>query len=106
MKNIKYLLSFAAVLAAIALSGCSTVEASYQSSKGIGQAAVGGVGNIAGSSTADVGRTFGVAANSVGTLVSGAGKVLGGSLDVAGGLVKGTSDIVTGAAAKTEEKKP
>jgi hypothetical protein len=102
MKNSKVILSFAAILAVLALSGCGTVDASYQASKGIGQAAVGGVGNVVGNSTADVGRTFGVASDAAGKLVSGAGKVLGGSLDVAGSMVKGTSDIVTG---KTEEKK-
>ena len=102
MKNIKHILSFSAVLAVVALSGCSSVDASYQSAKGIGSSAIGGVGTIVGSSTSDVGRTFGLAADTTGKLVSGAGKVLGGSLDVVGGLVKGTSDIVTN---KTEPEK-
>ena len=97
------MLSFAAVLAVLALSGCGTVDASYESTKGIGKAAIGGTGNIVGNATSDVGRTFGVAGNAAGKLVSGAGKVLGGSLDVAGGLVKGTSDIVT---ATKETEKP
>jgi uncharacterized protein YceK len=103
MKNITVI---ALILSVLALSGCGTVDASYQSAKGIGKSAIGGVGNIVGSSTSDVGRTFGVAANAAGSLVTGTGKVLGGSLDVAGTLVKGTSDIVTGApAAEQPEKK-
>ena len=83
-----------AVLAALSLTGCSTVDSALDSSRNIGRAAIGGTGNIVGNAASDASKTLGVASDSVGKVVSGAGKVLGGGLDVAGGLIKGTSDIV------------
>jgi hypothetical protein len=91
MKNIKLLAL--AVITAI-LSGCGTVDSAYQSTKGIGSAAIGGVGNIVGNGTSDVSKTLGVASDAAGKVVSGAGNVLGGGLDLVGGVVKGTSDII------------
>ena len=82
------------VLAALSLTGCSTVDSALDSSRNIGRAAIGGTGNIVGNAASDASKTLGVASDSVGKVVSGAGKVLGGGLDVAGGLIKGTSDIV------------
>ena len=83
-----------AVLAALSLTGCSTVDSALDSSRNIGRAAIGGTGNIVGNAASDASKTLGVASESVGKVVSGAGKVLGGALDVTGGLIKGTSDIV------------
>jgi hypothetical protein len=91
MKNT---LSLIAVLAALSLTSCSTVDSALDSSRSIGKAAIGGTGNIVGNAASDASKTLGVASESIGKVVSGAGKVLGGSLDVAGSLVKGTSDIV------------
>jgi len=96
----KYTLSLVAALAAISLTGCSTVDAGYNSAKGIGQSAIGGAGNIVGNGASDASKTLGVASDAVGKVVSGAGKVVGGGLDLVGSLVKGTSDIVAPAAAK------
>ena len=91
---IKNPLSLIIVLATLTFTGCSTVDSAYNSTKSIGQAAIGGTGNIVGNSAVDASKTLSVASDSVGKVVSGAGKVLGGGLDVAGGLIKGTSDIV------------
>jgi hypothetical protein len=91
MKNT---LSLIAVLAALSLTSCSTVDSALDSSRSIGKAAIGGTGNIVGNAASDASKTLGVASESVGKVVSGAGKVLGGALDVTGGLIKGTSDIV------------
>jgi len=96
----KYTLSLVAALAAISLTGCGTVDAGYNSVKGIGQSAIGGAGNIVGNGASDASKTLGVASDAVGKVVSGAGKVVGGGLDLVGSLVKGTSDIVAPAAAK------
>lgn len=76
------------------LTGCSTVDSAYQSTKGIGSAAIGGIGNIAGNGASDASKTLGVASDAAGKVVSGAGKVVGGALDLVGGVIKGTSDIV------------
>ena len=92
MKNIK-LLTLAVIITAI-LSGCGTVDSAYQSTKGIGSAAIGGVGNIVGNGASDASKTLGVASEATGKVVSGAGRVVGGGLDLVGGVVKGTSDII------------
>lgn len=91
MKNIK-LLTLAVITAFI--TGCGTVDSAYQSTKGIGSAAISGVGNIVGSGASDASKTLGVASEATGRVVSGAGKVIGGGLDLIGGVVKGTSDII------------
>jgi hypothetical protein len=94
MKYTNTLTLVVAVVAMLFISGCGTVDAAYTSTKGIGQSAIGGVGNIVGNGAADASKTLGVASTAVGTVVSGAGKVVGGGLDLAGGLIKGTSDII------------
>jgi len=76
------------------LTGCGTVDSAYQSTKGIGSAAIGGVGNIVGNGASDASKTLTVASEATGKVVSGAGKVIGGGLDLVGGVVKGTSDII------------
>lgn len=89
MKKLITLLAFTAIL-----SGCSTVDATYNSAKGIGQSTIGGVGNIVGSGATDVGRSIGVASSAAGKVVSGGGAIVGGGLDLVGGMVKGVSEIV------------
>jgi len=90
-KQLKLIL---ALLAVVSFSGCGTVDATYNSAKGMGQAAIGGVGNVVGNGAADVGRSLGVASNAAGKVVSGGGAIVGGGLDLVGGMVKGVSDIV------------
>ena len=90
----------AVLVTVLVLTGCSTVDAGYNSVKGIGQSTIGGVGNIVGNGASDASKTLGVASDAVGKVVSGAGKVVGGGLDLVGSLVKGTSDIIAPAAAK------
>ena len=92
MQYSKHILS--AVIISALLTGCGTVDSAYQSTKGIGSAAIGGVGNVVGNGASDASKTLGVASDAAGKVVSGAGKVLGGGLDLVGGVVKGTSDIV------------
>ena len=89
MKNT---LSLIAVLAALSLAGCSTVDSALDSSRSIGKAAIGGTGSIVGNAASDASKTLGVASESIGKVVSGAGKVLGGGLDVAGGLLAVEND--------------
>ena len=93
MKYSKLITSFA-VLTVFLLSGCGTVDATYNSAKGMGQAAISGVGNIVGSGATDVGRSLGVASSAAGKVVAGGGAIIGGGLDLVGGMVKGVSDIV------------
>lgn len=76
------------------LAGCGTVDATYQSGKGIGQSAISGVGNVVGNGANDASKTLGVVSDTAGKVLSGAGKVVGGGLELVGGVVKGTSDIV------------
>jgi hypothetical protein len=102
-KNIAFVLAAAA---ATLLSGCGTIDATYQSTKGIGQSAIGGVGSVVGSSSQDAGKSLGLASDTAGKLVSGAGKVVGGTIDMMGGLVKGTSDIVAPAPTAPAQPKP
>jgi hypothetical protein len=102
-KNITFVLAAAA---ALILTGCGTVDATYQSTKGIGQSAIGGVGNVVGNSSQDVGKGLGLASDTAGKLVGGAGKVVGGTIDMVGGLVKGTSDIVAPAPTAPAQPKP
>jgi uncharacterized protein YceK len=92
MKHLKLISLLAASV--LLLSGCGTVDATYQSAKGMGQAAVSGVGNVVGNGATDVGRSLGVASSAAGKVVSGGGAIVGGALDLAGGMVKGVSDIV------------
>lgn len=92
VKNIKFIL--ASLATACLFTGCSTVDSAYNSSKSIGQSAIGGVGSIVGNSATDASKTLGVASGAAGKALSGAGSVLGGALDLAGGLVKGASDVV------------
>lgn len=94
MKHNKIIAFVLAASAALVLTGCGTIDATYQSTKGIGQSAIGGVGNVVGNSSQDLGKSLGLASETAGKLVGGAGKVVGGSIDMVGGLVKGTSDIV------------
>ncbi len=54
MKNNK-LTSVLLVSAIALLSGCGTVDATYNSAKGMGQAAVSGVGNVVGNGATDTG---------------------------------------------------
>lgn len=82
------------------LSGCGTVDATYNSAKGIGQSAIGGVGNVVGNGAADVGKSLGVVSNAAGQVVSGGGKIIGGGLDLVGTMVKGTSEIIAPPPAK------
>lgn len=98
MKNIK-LTSVLLASAVALLSGCGTVDATYNSAKGMGQAAIGGVGNVVGNGATDVGRSLGVASTAAGKVVSGGGAIVGGGLDLVGGMVKGVSDIVAPAPA-------
>jgi predicted small secreted protein len=99
--SMKKTLALLSLVAASALfSGCSTVDATYTSAKGIGQSAIGGVGNVIGNGAADAGRSLGVVSNAAGQVVSGGGKIIGGGLDLVGGMVKGTSDIVAPAPGK------
>ena len=98
----KKLLTLSAVFAALLLAGCGTVDSAYNSAKGIGQSAVGGVGNIVGNGTADASKTLGVASDAAGKVLSGGGKVIGGAFELVGGVVKGTSDVVAPAAAPTK----
>lgn len=93
MKNIKFTSVLAVSIVAL-LSGCGTVDATYNSAKGMGQAAVSGVGNVVGNGATDVGRSLGVASAAAGKVVSGGGAIVGGGLDLVGGMVKGVSDIV------------
>lgn len=88
------------VFATLFLTGCGTVDATYQSTKGIGQSAIGGVGNIVGNGATDASKTLGVVSDTAGKVLSGGGKVIGGGLELIGGVVKGTSDIVAPAPAK------
>ena len=90
----KHTLKLFTVLASLLLAGCSTVDATYQSTKGMGQAAIGGVGNVVGNGANDVSKTLGVVSDTAGKVLSGGGKVIGGGLELVGGVVKGTSDIV------------
>lgn len=82
------------VLSAFGLTGCGTVDATYQSTKGIGQSAIGGIGNVVGNGASDASKTLGVVSDTAGKVLSGGGKVIGGGLELVGGVVKGTSDIV------------
>ena len=82
------------VLGLLLLAGCGTVDATYQSAKGIGQSAIGGVGNVVGNGANDVSKSIGVVSDTAGKVLSGGGKVLGGGLELVGGVVKGTSDII------------
>ena len=50
---IKNPLSLIIVLATLTFTGCSTVDSAYNSTKSIGQAAIGGTGNIVGNSAVD-----------------------------------------------------
>ena len=88
------------VIISLFLTGCGTVDATYQSTKGIGQSAIGGVGNVVGNGASDASRTLGVVSDTAGKVLSGGGKVIGGGLELVGGVVKGTSDIVAPAPAK------
>jgi len=97
MQYSKYILLAVAISALF--TGCSTVDSAYNSSKSIGQSAIGGVGSIVGNSATDASKTLGVASSAAGKALSGAGSVLGGALDLAGGLVKGASDVVAPATA-------
>lgn len=99
---IKNPLSLMTVLATLTFTGCGTVDSAYNSSKSIGQAAIGGTGNIVGNSAADASKTLGVGTDAIGKVIHGAGKVVGGGLELVGGVVKGTSDIV---APSVSEKK-
>lgn len=76
------------------LSGCGTVDATYNSAKGMGQSAVSGVGNVVGSGATDVGKSLGLVSDTAGKVISGGGKIVGGGLDLVGSMVKGTSDII------------
>lgn len=94
-KRMKKLLTLSAILATVlTLTGCSTVDASYQSVKGVGQSTIGGVGKIAGNGASDVSKSLGVVSDTAGKVLSGGGKVIGGSLELVGGVVKGTSEVV------------
>lgn len=90
-KQLKLITSLAVVAF---FSGCGTVDATYNSAKGIGSSAISGVGNVVGSGASDVGRSLGVASSAAGKVVSGGGAIVGGGLDLVGGMVKGVSDIV------------
>lgn len=90
-KQLKFI---AALIAVATLTGCSTVDATYNSAKGMGSSAISGVGNVVGSGANDVGRSIGVASTAAGKVVSGGGALVGGGLDLVGGMVKGVSDIV------------
>lgn len=92
MKKTLALLSLVAVSALF--TGCGTVDATYNSAKGIGQSAIGGVGAVVGNGAADVGKSLGVVSGAAGQVVSGGGKIIGGGLDLVGGMVKGTSEII------------
>jgi predicted small secreted protein len=94
-KCMKKLLTLSVILAtAFTLTGCSTVDASYKSVKGVGQSTISGVGNIAGNGASDVSKSLGVVSDTAGKVLSGGGKVVGGTLELVGGVVKGTSDVV------------
>lgn len=82
------------VIVSLGLTGCGTVDATYQSTKGIGQSAIGGIGNVVGNGASDASKTLGVVSDTAGKVLSGGGKVIGGGLELVGGVVKGTSDIV------------
>ena len=97
MKKIIFIIS---AFAALLLTGCGTVDATYQSAKGIGQSAIGGVGNVVGNGATDASKTLGVVSDTAGKVLSGGGKVIGGGLELVGGVVKGTSDIVAPASTK------
>ena len=97
MKKIIFIISASA---ALILTGCGTVDATYQSAKGIGQSAIGGVGNVVGNGATDASKTLGVVSDTAGKVLSGGGKVIGGGLELVGGVVKGTSDIVAPASTK------
>jgi predicted small secreted protein len=91
----KKLLTLSTVLiASFAFTGCNTVDASYQSAKGVGQSVVGGGGKIVGNGASDVSKTIGITSDTAGKVLSGGGKVVGGALELVGGVVKGTSEIV------------
>lgn len=106
MKHNKIIAFVLAAASALVLTGCGTVDATYQSTKGIGQSAISGVGNVVGNSSQDVGKSLGLASDTAGKLLSGGGKVVGGTIDMVGGLVKGTSDIVAPAPAAPAQPKP
>ena len=95
-----YLKSLVCIAVLLTLAGCGTVDATYQSAKGVGQSAIGGVGNVVGNGATDASKTLGVVSDTAGKVLSGAGKVVGGGLELVGGVVKGTSDIVAPAPAK------
>lgn len=88
------------LLGLLVLTGCGTVDATYQSTKGIGQAAIGGVGNVVGNGASDVSKSLGVVSDTAGKVLSGGGKVIGGGLELVGGVVKGTSDVIAPTPAK------
>jgi uncharacterized protein YceK len=92
MKKTITVLSLVAITATF--SGCGTVDATYNSAKGIGQSAVGGVGNVVGNGAADIGKSLGVVSDTAGKVISGGGKIVGGGLDLVGSMVKGTSEII------------
>ena len=92
MKKTITVLSLVAITATF--SGCGTVDATYNSAKGMGQSAISGVGNVVGNGTADVGKSLGVVSGAAGKVVSGGGAIIGGGLDLVGSMVKGTSEII------------
>lgn len=98
MKKTITVLSLVAITATF--SGCGTVDATYNSAKGMGQSAVSGVGNVVGNGAADVGKSLGLVSDTAGKVISGGGKIVGGGLDLVGSMVKGTSDIIAPPPAK------
>ena len=88
------------LLIVMSLAGCGTIDATYQSAKGMGQAAVSGVGNVVGNGATDASKTLNVVSDTAGKVLSGGGKVIGGGLELVGGVVKGTSDIIAPTPAK------
>ena len=83
-----------AILSTLFVTGCGTVDATYQSAKGMGQSAISGVGNVVGNGASDASKTLGVVSDTAGKVLSGGGKVIGGGLELVGGVVKGTSDVI------------
>jgi hypothetical protein len=90
----RFLTTIAILTLTVTFTGCSTVDASYKSVKGVGQSTISGVGNIAGNGASDVSKSLGVVSDTAGKVLSGGGKVVGGTLELVGGVVKGTSDVV------------
>jgi hypothetical protein len=90
----KKILILSTAFAALLITGCRSVDATYTSARGIGQAAIGGTGKIVGSAASDSSKTLSVATDAAGKVLSGGGKVVGGALELVGGVVRGTSEIV------------